>query len=100
LKVGEVAAAGVPVVTVADVSGWVVRTTDLTEIDVTSLQQDGAATVVFDAAPDDGLAGRVVSIDLSFTDRQGDILYPVKVLLGESRPWLRWGMTAEVTFSE
>ena len=46
------------------------------------------------------LPGRVISIDLNFTDRQGDVLYPVDVLLGESQAWLRWGMTAEVAFGE
>jgi multidrug resistance efflux pump len=100
LKVGEVAAAGTPVATVADLSGWIVKTTDLTEIDVTSIQEGTPATVVFDAVPDDELAGRVLSIDLVFTDRQGDVLYPADVLIGEARPWLRWGMTAEVKFAD
>jgi multidrug resistance efflux pump len=100
LKVGEVATAGVPVVTVADLTDWIVRTTDLTEIDVTSLRQGGVATIILDAAPEISLPGRVLTIDLTFTDRQGDILYPVDVLLGESPSWLRWGMTAEVTFGE
>ena len=100
LKVGEVAAAGVPVITVADVSSWIVKTTDLTEIDVTSIQEGTPATVVFDAMPGHELAGHVTSIDLTYTDRQGDVLYPVDVLLGESQSWLRWGMTTEVTFGE
>ncbi len=100
MKVGEVVTAGSPVVTVADLSGWIVRTTDLTEIDVTSIQEGSRAGIVFDAAPDQSLPGRVISVDLNFTDRQGDVLYPVDLLLGESQPWLRWGMTAEVTFGE
>jgi multidrug resistance efflux pump len=100
LKVGELAPAGVPVATVADLSSWIARTTDLTEIDVTSIQEGMPATIVLDAMPADDLPGRVISIDLVYTDRQGDVLYPVDVLLGENRPWLRWGMTAEVTFGE
>ena len=100
LKVGEVVMTGSSVVTVADLSGWIVKTTDLTEIDVTSVQQGTRASIVFDAAPDKSLPGHVISVDLTFTDRQGDVLYPVDVLLGESPAWLRWGMTAEVTFGE
>ena len=37
LKVGEFAASGTPVVTIADLSKWVVKTTDLTEIDVVNV---------------------------------------------------------------
>ena len=98
VKVGEVVTAGVPAVTVADVSGWTIKTTDLTEIDVTTVAPGMPATVVFDAVPDESLVGSVSSVDLTYTDRQGDVLYPAQVLLGESKPWLRWGMTAEVTF--
>ncbi|HET6847201.1 MAG TPA: efflux RND transporter periplasmic adaptor subunit [Anaerolineales bacterium] len=98
VKVGEVLTAGIPAVTIADVSGWVVRTTDLTEIDVTSIQVGTPAVIVFDTMPGQELAGRVASIDLTYADRQGDVVYPVEILLGTSEPWLRWGMTAEVTF--
>jgi multidrug resistance efflux pump len=98
VKAGQVASAGVPVATVADLSGWIVKTTDLTEIDVADIHIGNPATIVFDAMPEEELAGHVNSIDLTYTDREGDVLYPVDVKLEENKPWLRWGMTAEVTF--
>lgn len=100
LRQGEVAAAGVTVATIADLSSWIVRTTDLTEIDVTAVTVGMPVSVVFDSMPDTTLKGRVVSVDLNYADRQGDILYPVEVLLADASPQLRWGMTAEVTFTE
>jgi multidrug resistance efflux pump len=100
LKVGEVAAASVPVITVADLSNWIVKTTDLSEIDVTAIQSGMPATVIFDSLPDLQLSGQVVAVHLTYTDREGDILYPVDVLLSTTDPRLRWGMTAEVTFGD
>jgi multidrug resistance efflux pump len=98
LKVGEFAAAGSPVVTVADLSKWVVKTTDLTEIDVVNIEQGEAVTLTLDAMPDVELEGSVMSISQSFAEKQGDIVYEVTILLAESQPGMRWGMTAQVNF--
>ena len=100
LKVGELASAGTTVVTVADLSGWIVKTVDLTEIDVIEIREGMPVTVVLDAMPDTQLNGRVLSVDLSFSDRQGDIVYPVNILLADSDNGMRWGMTAQVSFEE
>ncbi|MFH1185813.1 MAG: efflux RND transporter periplasmic adaptor subunit, partial [Chloroflexota bacterium] len=100
LKVGEAVTAGLAVVTVADLSGWVVETTDLTEIDVMSIREGLPVTVSLDSLPDATFSGGVRSVDLSYSDRQGDIVYPVSILLAESHPRMRWGMTAQVTFDE
>lgn len=98
LKVGEFAASGSPVITIADNSQWVVKTTDLTEIDVVNVQEGQAATVTLDALPDVELEGNVFSISQNFAENQGDIVYEVTILLTESDPAMRWGMTAEVKF--
>ena len=51
LKVGEFAASGQPVITIADNSQWVVKTTDLTEIDVVNVKEGQPVTVTLDALP-------------------------------------------------
>lgn len=98
LKVGEFAAAGTPVVTVADLSAWVVKTTDLTEIDVVNVDEGMAVTLTLDAMPDLELDGHVVTIAQGFAEKQGDIVYEVTILLDETDPGMRWGMTAQVNF--
>jgi multidrug resistance efflux pump len=100
LEVGEAATAGMAAVTVADLSGWIVKTTDLTEIDVVTIKEGMPVIVILDAFPDTEFGGSVLHVDLGYADRQGDIVYPVDVLLGGSNAGLRWGMTAEVTFEK
>jgi multidrug efflux pump subunit AcrA (membrane-fusion protein) len=100
LKPGELATTGNPIVTVADLSGWIVKTVDLTEIDVVDVEVGMPVTVVLDALPDTEFGGSVLSIDLSYSDRQGDIVYPVRILLADKDPGMRWGMTAQVSFEE
>ena len=100
LKVGEFAATGAPVVTIADLSSWIVKTTDLTEIDVVSVREGQAVTLSLDAMPDASLSGQVLSIGQNYSEKQGDIVYEVKVLLTEQDPAMRWGMTAQVNFQK
>ncbi|HET6847202.1 MAG TPA: efflux RND transporter periplasmic adaptor subunit [Anaerolineales bacterium] len=98
LKVGEFASTGAPVATVADLSKWVVKTTDLTEIDVVNIQEGESVTLSLDAMPGAELDGRVLSIAQNYSEKQGDIVYEVTILLAEARPAMRWGMTAQVNF--
>jgi multidrug resistance efflux pump len=98
LKVGEFASAGQPVVTIADTSHWVVKTTDLTEIDVVELSEGQPVTVTLDAFPGRELKGNVLSIGQNYSTNQGDVVYEVTVLLAEAEATMRWGMTAAVTF--
>lgn len=98
LKVGEYAASGQPVVTIADLSNWVVKTTDLTEIDVVNVNEGQPVTMTLDAIPDVTLRGNVLSIGQAYSEKQGDIVYEVTILLTDKNPAMRWGMTAEVKF--
>jgi len=98
LKVGEFAASGQPVVTIANISNWAVKTTDLTEIDVVGVIEGQAVTVTLDAIPGVRLTGNVFSISQNYSEEQGDIIYEVTVLLTDQNPAMRWGMTAEVKF--
>lgn len=100
LKTGEFAASGQPVVTIADTSKWVVKTTDLTEIDVVNIAEGQPVIITLDALPDVELSGNVLSISQNFAENQGDIVYEVTILLTDVNPAMRWGMTAEVKFAE
>jgi hypothetical protein len=53
-----------------------------------------------DALPDLELTGTVESIDDFFEEKRGDVTYTARILLNESDPRLRWGMTVVVTFEE
>jgi HlyD family secretion protein len=98
LKVGEFAASGSPVITIADLSSWVVKTTDLTEIDVVNIKEGQPVTLSLDSMPGITFKGYVLSIAQNYAEKQGDIVYEVTVLLGDKNPAMRWGMTAQVNF--
>jgi len=98
LKAGEFAASGTPVLTVADLSNWVVKTTDLTEIEVVNLSEGEPVDITLDALPNVTFKGNILSIAQNYTEKQGDIVYKVTILLTDNNPAIRWGMTAKVNF--
>ena len=100
VKGGESVTPGQIVVSVADFSGWIVKTTDLTELDVVDISEGQPVSITLDAIPDTTLDGKVQTIGQNFSEKQGDIVYEVTVELTESLPTMRWGMTAEVKFSK
>ncbi len=100
LKVGEFEASGQPVVTIADTTQWVVKTKDLTEIDVVNIKEGQLVTVKFDALPGVEFKGNVLSVSDNFSENQGDVVYEVTILLTDVDPAMRWGMTAVVTFEQ
>ena len=100
VKGGESVSPGQVVVSVADFSGWIVKTTDLTELDVVDISEGQAVMITLDAIPDTELDGKVQSIGQNYTEKQGDVVYEVTVELTEALPNMRWGMTAEVKFSK
>jgi len=100
LKVGEFAASGKPVVTIADTSSWIIKTTDLTEIDVVNISEGQTAIVTLDAIPELELNGNVLTVGQNYSENQGDVVYEVTILLTEKDPAMRWGMTAEIKFEK
>lgn len=98
LKASEYATSGQPVLTLADISKWLVKTSDLTEIDVINIEEGQPVTVKLDAMPDKEFKGNVLSISQSYSENQGDVVYEVTILLTDIDPSMRWGMTAVVTF--
>ncbi|MCA9876069.1 MAG: efflux RND transporter periplasmic adaptor subunit [Anaerolineales bacterium] len=96
-NVGELVAPSVPVVTMADFSGWQVKTTDLTELDVAFVNAGDAATVSFDAIPGETVSGTVTAVSLVADLARGDVVYEVTIDLDAAPDLpLRWGMTAVV----
>ena len=100
VKSGESVSPGQVAVSVADFSGWIVKTTDLTELDVVEIAEGQAVSITLDAIPDQTLDGLVQTIGQNYTEKQGDVVYEVTVELTETLPNMRWGMTAVVKFTE
>jgi len=97
-RTGSSINAGEIAVTVADFSSWIVKTTDLTEIDVVELGEGAGVTVTLDAIPDEEMKGNILSIGQNYAENQGDVVYEVTILLTDTNPAMRWGMTAAVKF--
>jgi HlyD family secretion protein len=96
-ELGEVATAGLPIVTLADFSEWRVETTDLTELDVVAIANGFPVQVRLDALPGETVPGTVTDIARAATLNQGDVTYQVQITLDEATDLpLRWGMTAFV----
>lgn len=100
VKVGEAVGAGSAAVTVADFSKWVIKTTDLTEMDVVNIRVGQEVSISLDALPNVELKGIVEGISSTFSNAQGDVTYEVTISLQETDPAMRWGMTALVEFVE
>jgi multidrug resistance efflux pump len=100
VKSGETVSPGQLAVSVADFSGWIVKTTDLTELDVVEITEGQAVSITLDAIPDETLAGVVQTIGQNYSEKQGDVVYEVTVELTQTLPNMRWGMTTVVKFSE
>jgi multidrug resistance efflux pump len=99
-KAGETAAAGQLAVVIADFSGWIIETENLTEIELPSVEIGQPVKITFDALADVELAGVVTAIRPLFEIRSGDVTYKVTIGLDATDPRLQWGMTAVVTFQD
>jgi multidrug efflux pump subunit AcrA (membrane-fusion protein) len=98
VKAGEQVGIETRIVSVADFSQWIIKTTDLTELEVVKLSTGQSATFVPDALPDLTLTGTVTEISQAYIQQGGDILYTVRIAVKNPDPRLKWGMTVEATF--
>jgi multidrug resistance efflux pump len=98
LQPGQFVAAGEPVITLADISSWLVKTDNLTEMEVAGVSVGKKVEIVLDALPDVTLTGEVTHINGRYEEKRGDITYTVTILLTKTDPAMRWGMTAAVHF--
>jgi multidrug resistance efflux pump len=102
VTLGETVSPGVPALTLADMTGWLVETTDLSELDVGSVAVGDRVEVEVDALPDQVLTGTFTDIASVSSLVRGDVTYVVTVRLDDlslqdgSEHHLRWGMTAYV----
>jgi multidrug resistance efflux pump len=100
LQPGQQVSAGIPVLTLADMTTWIVKTGDLTEMDVTSISVGEKVEVVLDALPSVTLQGEVTHINMRYIEQRGDITYTVTILLTKTDPNIRWGMTGAIKFAQ
>lgn len=96
VAVGEQAVGGRAVVTVADLSGWLLETTDITELDVVRVAVGDPVAIRFAALPELTLDGVVEQIRVRGATADGGVRFDVVIRPGEHRSELRWNMTAEV----
>jgi HlyD family secretion protein len=99
INAGEFVQPGAPAVKLADTTTWLVKTTDLTELNVAHINSGQTASIKFDALPDAPMTGTVQSIEAFGENYQSDIVYTVTLRLDRPDPNLRWNMSAVVTFS-
>lgn len=98
IQTGQNVLAGIPVLAVADTSSWLVKTDNLTEMEVTQVKVGQKAKVILDALPGLTFTGEVTHINSRFEEKRGKVTYTVTVKLGESDALMRWGMTAAIYF--
>jgi HlyD family secretion protein len=96
VRVGELVAPGQPLTTLGDLTMLRVETTDLDEIDVARVAVGQQAAVTFDALPERVFTGHVTRISPMAKPGAGGVNYTVIVVLEETDPAIRWGMTAFV----
>jgi multidrug resistance efflux pump len=97
---GEFAAPGSVVARLSDQSSWIVETTDLTELNIARIKPGMPATIRFDAISDLEVIARVMDIGTYGENRQGDIVYQVRLKIDQPDSRVRWNMTTTVKFIE
>lgn len=95
---GQQVTAGQVVLSVAEISSWIIETDNLTETDIVNVSEGQPVQVVLDALPEVTLKGEVVHINNKYEEVRGDVTYTVTIKLDETDPRMRWGMTAAVKF--
>lgn len=100
LQAGQQVGAGAPVLTLADFSTWIVKTENLTELEVSEVEVGQKVEVVLDALPGITMAGEVSHISTRFEEKRGDVTYTATIKLEQVDPRMRWGMTAAVRFTQ
>jgi len=95
-EVGEVVAPAVPVLVLADLAHWRMKTTDLSENDVVLVKPGQPASVTLDAFANQAFTGTVTEIANFSETSRGNTTYAVTIELASVDAPLRWGMTAFV----
>ena len=96
---GEQAIAGQTLLTLGDTSGWLIETTDLSELEVVRVAVGDRAAITFDALPGLTVEGTVDLIQVRGTSADGGVVFAVSIRPDLTSPDLRWGMSATVRIS-
>jgi HlyD family secretion protein len=92
--VGDRVQQGVPLVRIADLSGWTFESTDLSETSIARVRDGAPVTVTVDGLPGVEIPATVESVGDYGTSTQGDITFRVvAVPTGAVPEGLRWNMT-------
>lgn len=100
LNAGQFIPVGQPAVTLADLSKWVVKTDDLTELEVVDIEVGQPVTIILDALADAPMTGTVTWIASQYEEKRGDVTYTVTIEVDDPNPAARWGMTGQVIFDQ
>lgn len=100
LNAGQFIPAGQAAVTLADFSEWVVKTDDLTELEVVDIQVGQPVSIILDALADAPMTGKVTQIASRYEEKRGDVTYTVTIAVENPNPTARWGMTGQVIFEQ
>jgi len=95
LQAGEFAQAGQVVIVLGDLAHMQIKTTDLSERDVTAVQVGQTANIYIEAL-DATITGKVLHIAPISQTVGGDVVFPVTIELDAQPEGLLWGMSAEV----
>ncbi len=96
---GEFAGPAAPLLILADLSGFYVETTNLTELNIPYVQVGAPVKVTFDALPEKNFSGSVSAIQPLGKNSLGDIVYRTQVQGEFNDPALLWGMTCSATIN-
>jgi multidrug resistance efflux pump len=90
---GEIVNPGTPIFLIADLNSLQVKTTDLSEVDVTRISIGNSVEVVFDALPETTVTGKIINISNRNAEVAG-VYYTVTIELENIPEGLLWGMSA------
>jgi HlyD family secretion protein len=95
VEAGETVVPGRVVIVVGDLSHYQIKTTDLSERDVTRVKVGQPATVSIEALGQE-FNGKVTEIALTSSTLGGDVVFTVTIELDGQPQGLLWGMSADV----
>lgn len=99
IALAEIVTPGQVVIVLGNLSHFQIETTDLSELDVTKIENGQGATIFIEALNEE-FTGEVSDVDRIGTTLGGEVVFTVTLTLDHQPDGLRWGMSADVTFDE
>jgi multidrug efflux pump subunit AcrA (membrane-fusion protein) len=100
IDLGEQTGPGIWAISVADLSEWVIESTDVTELEIVRVFVGQEVTFTADAFQEVSMTGVVSEIGQSPVVKSGDVTYVVRIAVDQADldPRVMWGMTVELVF--